>query len=207
MQTILIAAFTDNRVLGKDNRLIWHLPEDLKNFKRLTSGHPVIMGRKTFESLGRPLPNRTNIIITRNADFKAEGCVVVSSLENALQKAEEAGAEKAFVIGGGEIYAQALPIADLMYLTHVHTTLEGDTFFPEFSTQDWQETARQSFEADEKHAYAFDIVTYSPPPGLPQRGRRKIAPFYSAKAPSLGGGWGRLLISQPNRAFLRTLPQ
>ena len=160
MQIILIAAFTDNRVLGKDNRLIWHLPEDLKNFKRLTSGHPVIMGRKTFESLGKPLPNRTNIVITRNADFQSDGCVVVNSLKNALQKAEEIGAEKTFVIGGGEIYAQALPIADLMYLTHVHTTLEGDTFFPEFSTEDWVETERKSFEKDEKHAYDFDVVTY-----------------------------------------------
>ena len=130
MQLILIAAFTDNRVLGKDNQLIWHLPDDLKNFKRLTSGHPVIMGRKTFESLGRPLPNRTNIVITRNAEYEAAGCVVVASLEAAVEKATETRAPKAFVIGGGEIYSQALPLANLMFLTHVHTQLAGDTFFP-----------------------------------------------------------------------------
>ncbi len=160
MQIILIAALTDNRVLGKDNQLIWHLPEDLKNFKRLTSGHPVIMGRKTFESLGKPLPNRTNIIITRNADFVAKGCRVAGSVESALKKAEETGTEKAFVIGGGEIYAQALPLADELSLTHVHTTLEGDAFFPEFSSDEWVATHQQSFEPNERHAYSFDIVTY-----------------------------------------------
>ncbi len=160
MQLILIAAFTDNRVLGKDNQLIWHLPEDLKNFKRLTSGHPVLMGRKTFESLGRPLPNRTNIIITRNPDYAANGGVVVPSLDAAIEKATQTGADKAFVIGGGEIYSQALPLANLLFLTHVHTQLEGDTFFPEFSLQDWQVVDTQHFAKDEKHAYDFDIVTY-----------------------------------------------
>jgi len=160
MQIILIAAFTDNRVLGKDNQLIWHLPEDLKNFKRLTSGHPIIMGRKTYESLGKPLPNRTNIIITRNTDYQAAGCVVTTSLSEALEKAAQTGTDKAFVIGGGEIYTQALPLANLMYLTHVHTTLEGDTFFPEFSASEWECAESQHFERDEKHAYAFDIVTW-----------------------------------------------
>lgn len=160
MQLILIAALTDNRVLGKDNQLIWRLPEDLKNFKRLTSGHSVIMGRKTFESLGKPLPNRTNIVITRNPDYQAEGCIVVESLAKAIAQAQEADAGQVFVIGGGEIYAQALPLADVMYLTHVHTELEGDTFFPEFSTSDWKVIDTQHFDKDEKHAYDFDIATY-----------------------------------------------
>nr|AIA11478.1 Dihydrofolate reductase [uncultured bacterium] len=160
MQIILIAALTDNYVLGKDNQLIWRLPEDLKNFKRLTSGFPVIMGRKTFESLGRPLPNRTNIIITRNTDYQADGCVVAGSLEKAIDYAKPLTGEQVFVIGGGEIYAQALPLADRMYLTHVHTQLDGDAFFPEFSTQDWHAAETQHFTKDEKHAYDFDIVTW-----------------------------------------------
>ncbi|MDJ1470153.1 dihydrofolate reductase [Cytophagaceae bacterium DM2B3-1] len=160
MQISIIAAFTENRVLGKDNQLIWHLPEDLKNFKRLTSGHPIIMGRKTFESLGRPLPNRTNIIITRNPDYQATGCMIVSSLEEAIQKATNIDREEVFVIGGGEIYTQALPLADTMYLTHVHTTLEGDTLFPVFSSQEWNIAHTQSFKKDEKHVYDFDIVTW-----------------------------------------------
>ncbi|MDJ1481272.1 dihydrofolate reductase [Cytophagaceae bacterium YF14B1] len=160
MQISIIAAFTENRVLGKDNQLIWHLPEDLKNFKRLTSSHPIIMGRKTFESLGRPLPNRTNIIITRNPDYQATGCMIVSSLEEAIQKATNIDREEVFVIGGGEIYTQALPLTDTMYLTHVHTTLEGDTFFPVFSSQEWNIAYTQSFKKDEKHVYDFDIVTW-----------------------------------------------
>lgn len=160
MQISIIAAFTENRVLGKNNQLIWHLPEDLKNFKRLTSGHPIIMGRKTFESLGRPLPNRTNIVITHNPDYQATGCVIVSSLEEAIQKATGIDREEIFIIGGGEIYTQALPLADTMYLTHVHTMLEGDTFFPIFSSQEWNMAHTLSFKKDEKHVYDFDIVTW-----------------------------------------------
>ncbi len=141
----LIAAMSkEKRALGFQNKLLFRISDDLKRFKNLTSGHPIIMGRKTFESIGRPLPNRTNIIVTRNADFKAEGCIVTTSLEEAIKKAGEIDNE-IFVIGGGEIYKQALPITDKLYLTIVESDAEGDVFFP-----DWRESFTKETFCEER---------------------------------------------------------
>jgi dihydrofolate reductase len=129
----LIVAMSENRVIGVENRLPWNIPEDLKRFKKTTSGHPIIMGRKTFESIGRPLPNRTNLVITRNRGYQAEGAVVCGSLREALEWAGRApGSNEIFVIGGGEIFREALPLADRIYLTLVEWPFEGDAFFPDF---------------------------------------------------------------------------
>lgn len=150
-------AASENNVIGKNNQLLWSLPNDMKFFKNTTWGFPVIMGRKTYESLGKPLAGRTNIVITRQADWKADGTIVVSSLEEALKAAAATDAREAFVIGGGEIFKQALPIADKIVLTRVHTVIDGDAFFPELSPADWEMEWHQDFEADEKHAYAYSF--------------------------------------------------
>lgn len=131
----LIAALAENRVIGKDNDLIWHLSADLKRFKALTTGHHIIMGRKTFESIGKPLPNRTTVIITRNTDYQVEGCITAHSLEAALDQAK--GDDQAFIIGGAEIYKQALCLVDRMELTRVEAEFDGDAFFPEFNEENW----------------------------------------------------------------------
>ena len=154
----IIAAVGRNRALGKDNDLIWHLPADLRRFKSLTRGHHVIMGRKTFESLGKPLPNRTNIIVSRNPDYRAEGCIVVNSLEKALEIAQTD--PKPFILGGAEIYKQALSFADQMDLTYVHEDFEADAFFPQFDPQEWEMTGREDFYKDEEHAYDYSFVQY-----------------------------------------------
>lgn len=154
----IIAALGRNRALGKDNDLIWHLPADLRRFKQLTRGHHVVMGRKTYESLGRPLPNRTNIVISRNPGFKAEGCVVVNSLEEGLEMAKSD--PNPYILGGAEIYRQALEVADFMDLTLVHHDFEADAFFPEFSEDEWEETGRQDFERDEENPYDYSFVQY-----------------------------------------------
>lgn len=154
----IIAAVGRNRALGKDNDLIWHLPADLRRFKSLTRGHHVIMGRKTFESLGKPLPKRTNIIVSRNPDYKAEGCVVVNSLKKALEMAQSD--PNPFILGGAEIYKQALSMADLMDLTYVHEDFEADAFFPEFDPQEWELTGREDFEKDDENAYDYSFVQY-----------------------------------------------
>ena len=156
--TTIIAAVGRNRALGKNNDLIWHLPADLKRFKEVTRGHHVIMGRKTYESLGRPLPNRTNIIVSRNPNFKAEGCMVVSSLEEAL--AEAKADQNPYILGGAQIYKQALAVADRMDLTLIDEDFEADAFFPEFSEDHWEETSRQDFEKDEKNPYDYSFVQY-----------------------------------------------
>ncbi len=153
----IIVAVAENNVIGHENSLIWHISEDLKYFKRTTSGHPVIMGRKTFESIGKPLPNRTNIVISRNPDFKPAGCTVVSSLEKALELLNPN--EENFIIGGGSIYREALPLADKLYLTKVYHHYEGDTFFPEIGSE-WKETARQDFERGETFEYPFSFICY-----------------------------------------------
>ncbi len=154
----IIAAIGNNGELGKDNDLIWHLPNDLKRFKKVTAGHHVIMGRKTYESLGKPLPNRTNIVITGNRDFNAEGCLVVNSLEAALEAANTDTAP--YILGGAQIYKQAIEIADMLDLTLVNAELEADAFFPQIDTSVWKETARQDFKADEKHRYDYSFVIY-----------------------------------------------
>ncbi len=155
----MIAAAAENNALGKDNDLVWHLPDDFKRFKKLTTGHPIIMGRKTYESFPSPLPNRKHIIITRQENYKAcEKCVVVKSLEEALEIAKED--EQPFIIGGGEIYKQALPFTDKIELTRVHGSFEADAFFPELNLANWELTAEEFHAKDEKHNYAFTYLTY-----------------------------------------------
>lgn len=154
----LIAALAENRVIGRANALPWRLPADLKRFRRLTTGHPVILGRKNYESIGRPLPDRTNIVVTRNAGYLAPGCIVVDSLAGAYVAAGDAN--EIFIIGGAELYAQTLRSADRLYLTQVHATVHGDTYFPDFDLRDWVEIERERHEADANHAYAYSFVTY-----------------------------------------------
>lgn len=154
----LIAAVARNRVIGAGNRLIWHISEDLRHFKTITSGHPVIMGRKTFESLGRPLPNRTNVVISRQTDYRAEGCIVVDSLVNALLLFP--AAEEVFIIGGAQIYAQSLPFADRFYLTEVGADYSGDTYFPEWDRSEWRLTEQNSFPRGEKFPHPFAFLRY-----------------------------------------------
>ncbi|MCF6213775.1 MAG: dihydrofolate reductase [Flavobacteriaceae bacterium] len=154
----LIAAIANNNVLGKDNKLIWHLPADLKRFKKTTTGHCVIMGRKTYQSLGKPLPNRTNIVVTRNTDFNPEGCVVVHSLKEAIDAAK--ADDNTFILGGAQIYQQAMAVADVLDLTFVHYTFEGDVFFPEIDLIIWKETSRQDFKADDKNKYDYSFVRF-----------------------------------------------
>ncbi len=154
----IIAAIATNNALGKNNDLIWHLPADLKRFKKVTLGHHVIMGRKTFESLGKPLPNRTTIIISRNPDYHVEGCIVVNSLPNAIKAAS--ADDNPFILGGAEIYSQAMKHADLLDLTLVHQVFEGDAFFPEIDLEVWTMTKRVDFKADEVNQYDYSFVQY-----------------------------------------------
>lgn len=159
----LIAAVCDNRVIGKGNTLPWHLPDDMRYFMETTQGHCVIMGRKNYESLPpkfRPLPKRTNIVVTRQENYPAPDCHVVGSYEAALELAKKIGPDEIFVIGGAEIYAHALAKADKLYLTEIAASPEGDTFFPEFNRQDWKEISRRHHPADARHVYAFDFVVY-----------------------------------------------
>lgn len=157
--TIIVAA-GENNAIGKDNDLIWHLSDDLKRFKSLTSGHCIIMGRKTFESFPKPLPNRTHIVITRQADYKVpEGVVVVNSLEDAISKSKQD--VQPYIIGGGEIYKQALEIANKIELTRVHESFEdADTFFPELDSNSWKEVSNTFHKKDENHDYEFSFLTY-----------------------------------------------
>jgi dihydrofolate reductase len=154
----LIAAAAENNALGKDNDLLWHLPNDFKRFKEITSGHYIIMGRKTFESFPKPLPNRTHIIITRQKEYLVEGCLVVHSLEEALEIAPQN--EEVFIIGGAQIYEQALPFADKIDLTRVHTSLDADAFFPEFNTSEWNLVFSEKHFKDEKHQFDYTFETY-----------------------------------------------
>lgn len=159
----LIAALTENRVIGKNNDLPWHLPDDMKYFMQTTKGHYVIMGRKNWESIPekfRPLPNRTNLVVTRQADFHAPGATVVHSLAEALDLARAAGQTETFVIGGAEIYRLALPFANRLYLTEIKTQLAGDTYFPEYDQSAWKETSRQHHGTDARHLFSFDFVIY-----------------------------------------------
>jgi len=158
MKISAIVAVAKNNVIGKDNDLIWRLSEDLKRFKRITSGHSIIMGRLNYESIGRPLPNRTNIIITRQTDYQVDGCVVVNSLEDALKVARENGDDEAFVIGGAQIYKLAMPLVDKIYLTEVHEEFDGDVFFDELGDE-WQEVLREGpFPKTEKDQCEYSFV-------------------------------------------------
>jgi dihydrofolate reductase len=152
----IIAAVAENGVIGIHNSLPWRLPADLRRVKALTTGHHIIMGRKNYESLGKPLPNRVNVVVTRNRSYHAPGCTVVHSLADGLTAAR--GDTEAFIFGGAELYAQALDIADRMYLTLVHAEVPGDTFFPQFDRSKWIETESVRYEADAHHAYPFSFV-------------------------------------------------
>lgn len=151
MHISLIVALAENHVIGANNRLLWRLPAELQYFKRTTIGKPIIMGRKTHESIGRALPGRRNIVISRQADFQAEGCDVVDSLDAALALVKDC--EEVMIIGGAQIYQQALPLADRLYLTWVHHAFEGDTFFPAWSPEQWREISREQRAADEQNPY------------------------------------------------------
>ena len=155
---IQIAAAAENNALGKDNKLVWHLPNDFKRFKEITSGHYIILGRKTFESFPKPLPNRTHVIITRNKNYKAENCIIVNSLEEALSKVPQN--EDTYIIGGAEIYKQSITISDKIELTRVHTTCEADAFFPEIDLLEWQLVFEEFHEKDEKHNYDYTFQTF-----------------------------------------------
>lgn len=155
-----IVAVAENHVIGRDNDLIWKLSSDLKYFKEMTSGHCVICGRRSYESIGRPLPHRTNIIITRDTTYQAEGCVVVASLKEAIEHARSIEDQSPFIIGGGQIYNLALDHVNTLYYTEVHAEFQGDTFFPELDSQ-WVETSRISGEKTDKDQCEFTFVTYS----------------------------------------------
>jgi dihydrofolate reductase len=159
MNISIIVATAQNRAIGKDNKMIWHLPDDFKYFRQLTTNHHIVMGRKTYESIGKPLPNRTTVIITRDKSYTAEGCYVVYSLKEAINFCENNNETEAFIIGGGEIYNQSLDLADIIYLTEVKTTIEGDAFFPEIDYSKFKEIFREHHSIDEKHLFEFDFVT------------------------------------------------
>ena len=156
----LIAAIGKNNALGKNNDLIWHLPADLKRFRQLTTGHHMIMGRKTYESIGKPLPNRTTIIVSRNPEYFQEGCLTASSLENAIQIANNE--EVICIVGGEQIYRKALEnnLVDALDITLVHDEFDADVFFPEIDLKIWEEISRENFKADEKNKYDYSFIQY-----------------------------------------------
>jgi dihydrofolate reductase len=159
----LIAALSKNRVIGKDNDLPWHLPDDMKYFMQTTKSHHVIMGRKNYQSIPekfRPLPNRTNIVVTRQLNFNAPNCTVVNSIEAALEIARYNNEHEVFIIGGAEIYNQGLTSANKLYLTEIEAEIDGDTYFPNFNKSEWREVSRVHHTTDDRHKYAFDFVVY-----------------------------------------------
>ena len=161
MNLALICAMAENRTIGRNNSLPWKLPEDLKYFKRTTMGNSIIMGRKTWESIGRPLPGRTNIVISRDSNYEAEKAKVVNSLGAAITLAENLaaidGSKEAFIIGGAGLYKEALPLADRFHLTRVHAQVEGDTFLAEFNEDEWKEVSRKYFKKSEMNPYNYTI--------------------------------------------------
>ena len=160
MKISMIAAMAHDRVIGKDNQMPWHLPADLAHFKRVTLGKPVLMGRKTFESIGRPLPGRRNLVISRNPGYQAEGIEVVGSVEAALALLASSAVEELMVIGGGHLYAEMLPSADRLYLTQIDLAVEGDTRFPAFDDGQWQRIDCESHPADEKNPHPYSFETW-----------------------------------------------
>jgi dihydrofolate reductase len=157
----ILVAFDENRVIGKNNALIWHLPADLKRFKALTTGHVIIMGRKTFESIGKPLPNRTTIVISRQTNLQIEGVILAHSVEEAILKAKSLTREDIFIVGGAEIYTLSLPLVDQVLVTQLHDIFEGDAFFPEISSEMWDLTEQERGITDDKNTYQFSYVTYT----------------------------------------------
>lgn len=164
MELAVIVAAAENGVIGRNNALPWHLPEDLRYFKRVTMGKPIVMGRKTFESIGRPLPGRTNIVISRRPDYAPEGVRVVPGLDEALALASEVavidGSTELMVIGGAQIYAAAIPRADRLYFTEVHADVEGDALLPEIAWQEWREVSRERFPAQGTNPYDYSFVIF-----------------------------------------------
>lgn len=165
MKLSLIVAMGENRVIGVDNRMPWHLPADLKHFRQITMGKPILMGRRTHESIGHPLPGRKNIVLTTDRNYTAAGCTVVHDLKEALREAAAAG-DEAMVIGGAALYREFLPRAERLYLTLIHRVFEGDTFFPEFDWRDWRETAREDVVDDGESglSYSFLVLERAAPP-------------------------------------------
>jgi dihydrofolate reductase len=157
MKISLIVAMAKNRAIGLNNRMPWHLSADLKRFKQITMEHPIIMGRLTFEAIGRPLPGRTNIIVSRNPAYKQEGCVVADSIETAIACGCRL-ADEIFIIGGATLYAASLPLADRLYLTQIYRDFAGDTFFPPFDTNAWIETAREDITDDEQAGFPYSFI-------------------------------------------------
>lgn len=154
----MIAAAAENNELGKDNKIIWHLPDDFKRFKLITSGHHIIMGRKTFESFPKPLPNRTHIVITRKENYQPSGCIVVNSMQEALDYCKQE--ENIFIIGGGEIYALGMPLSDKIELTRVHHAFDADAYFPVINAEEWLLSKSETHTKDENHKYEFTYETY-----------------------------------------------
>ena len=157
--TTIVVAMGKNREIGVDNQLLWHLPKDLKHFKEITSGHPIIMGRKTYESIGKPLPNRTNIVVSRKKDWFEEGILIVGSLKEALKFAKKID-ENVFILGGGNIYEQTIDLVDKLEVTLVDAELNADTFFPKIDEKIWRKTDEICHEKDEKHNYNFCFQTF-----------------------------------------------
>ena len=163
MKISIIVAVAENNVIGKDNRLIWRMPEDMKFFKEKTEGHCVVTGRKNYESIPekfRPLPLRTNIVVTRQAEYKAPGSIVVGSIYEAIETAREKNEEELFIIGGADIYKQCMDIANCIYLTRIHHNFAGDAFFSGMDSTKWKLSASKACKADEKHAYDYTFETY-----------------------------------------------
>jgi dihydrofolate reductase len=153
----IIAAMDKNRLIGKDNRIPWRLPADMRRFRRMTLGKPVVMGRRTFESLGKPLKKRINVVLTRNHDYQAEGCIVVHSIEEVLDVVKDH--QEVMICGGAPIYAQFLPRADRLYLTRIHDCFEGDVYFPAFNLDEWQEIERIDYQPDENNPYPYSFLS------------------------------------------------
>jgi dihydrofolate reductase len=156
MRISAICAMSENRVIGCNNKLPWHLPADLRHFKKLTLGKPILLGRKTYESIGRPLPDRCNVVITRDMDFKAPGCVVVNSIEHALDAV--AYSEEVFIVGGSLLYQQTLSLTQRLYVTIIHQDFEGDTFFPDTDPQEWKEIEHVNYSADAENPYPYSFI-------------------------------------------------
>lgn len=154
----LVAAMAKNRIIGKDNKMPWHLPADLKHFKAVTMANPIVMGRKTYESIGRPLPGRQNVIISRNPDYKVDGCDVVNSIETVIEQLS--GHEEIMIIGGGFLYSQMIDQADKLYLTFIDLEIDGDTRFPEFEYLDLKETANEYHSSDDKNPHNYRFINY-----------------------------------------------
>tara|TARA_R110000868_G_scaffold69261_1_gene204179 strand:- start:56569 stop:57054 length:486 start_codon:yes stop_codon:yes gene_type:complete len=159
MKLSLIVAMAENNCIGNKNQLPWRLSADLQYFKKLTTGKTIIMGRKTYESIGKPLPNRCNVILTRNAAYEAEDCTILPSLEVAMSMFVKA--EEVFVIGGANIYEQAIDYCETMYITEVKAEVKGDAYFPKWNTSEWREVSREAHQADEKNQFDYDFVTYA----------------------------------------------